>query len=319
MKILVIFTGGTIGSAVSDGMIAPDSNAKYLLLNNYLKGGERGDVQFESLVPYTILSENLAAENLNALIGCVKNNLNGAYDGIIIAHGTDTLQFTAAALGYAFADAEIPIMIVSSNYVLSLEKANGNKNFEAAVQFIRQKICRGVFISYANDGENAKFHRPRFALFHMETRDEVKSIGDNYYAEYSDGKILPNENFREGKIIPVENLRFKERSGILVIDACPASSYEYDLTKYRAVIFRPYHSGTLCTADVALKNFCRKAESLGVPAFVINVPAKNRYESTSLYADLGIEVLAESTFADAYIKLWIALSLGFDVKEFMTA
>ena len=44
MKILVIFTGGTIGSEVKDGWISPDSSAKYELIANY-----KGKVQFEYL------------------------------------------------------------------------------------------------------------------------------------------------------------------------------------------------------------------------------------------------------------------------------
>ena len=54
------------------------------------------------------------------------------YDGIIITHGTDTLQYTSAMLGYMFDDVSIPIVLVSSNYVLEDKRANGLINLSKA-------------------------------------------------------------------------------------------------------------------------------------------------------------------------------------------
>ena len=59
-------------------------------------------------------------------------------DGIILTHGSDTIQYTAALLSYVLKP-EIPVMIVCSNYVLEDEKANGFDNFCAAVDFIKNK------------------------------------------------------------------------------------------------------------------------------------------------------------------------------------
>ena len=35
MKILVVFTGGTIGSCYNDGVISPDSSTRYKLIEMY--------------------------------------------------------------------------------------------------------------------------------------------------------------------------------------------------------------------------------------------------------------------------------------------
>ena len=151
MNILVIFTGGTIGSAVSDGWISPSDDMKYLLLEKYReKTGD--DIEFDTLNPYTILSENLTAEYLNMLTDCVKKNIS-LYDGIIVAHGSDTLQYTAAALSLVLGNDIVPVMLVSSNYPLEDERANGTDNFIAATEFITAKAGKGVFISYKNKNE----------------------------------------------------------------------------------------------------------------------------------------------------------------------
>ncbi|MBR6646618.1 MAG: asparaginase [Clostridia bacterium] len=82
MKICVIFTGGTIGSTVSDGWIAPTDEMKYLLIEKYREiTGDK--TEFSTLNPYTILSENLSFENINLLTETVVSNLD-SFDGIIV-------------------------------------------------------------------------------------------------------------------------------------------------------------------------------------------------------------------------------------------
>lgn len=70
MKIYVVFTGGTIGSSVSGGVISPADSSKSVLLENYI-ALHGNDVSFETAAPYFALSENLCAENLNSLVRCV--------------------------------------------------------------------------------------------------------------------------------------------------------------------------------------------------------------------------------------------------------
>ena len=54
MKILVVFTGGTIGSCYNDGVISPDSSTRYKLIEMYKQNG--GYAEFDAISPYTVLS-----------------------------------------------------------------------------------------------------------------------------------------------------------------------------------------------------------------------------------------------------------------------
>ena len=71
MKILTIFTGGTIGCSSFDGVLSPDKANSYLLLNTYLKS--HTGVDFTPAQPYTILSENLNGNNLTDLYNCISS------------------------------------------------------------------------------------------------------------------------------------------------------------------------------------------------------------------------------------------------------
>ena len=215
MKILVIFTGGTIGSTLSDGWISPDSSTRYKLIDTY-RQNHGDDVTFVTRSPYSILSENLSAQTLSALVNEVTAALNEDFDGIIVTHGTDTLQFSAAALAYATGNDTVPIVLVSSNYPLDDPRANGNANFRAAVSFIKNACGRGVFISYKNANDAVMFHNALEALGHLESDDAVFSMHGNAYAvETADGIQIT------GKTLPCDKLeaKFAEDSRILVAES----------------------------------------------------------------------------------------------------
>ncbi len=315
MKILVIFTGGTIRSAVSDGWISPSDDMKYLLINKFRETTD-DEIQFDTLAPYTILSENLSAENLNMLIKCVRDNID-SYDGIIVTHGTDTLQYSAAALALVLGDDCNPIVLVSSNFPLEDKRSNGLPNFIAAVEFIKSGCGSGVFVSYKNKDENTKIHRATEIVSHVETFDEIYSIDNQPFAVY-DHKIILNPKFKSiHSREPIAGAEFCHNSGILSVVAMPGDSFCYDLSQYKAVILRPYHSGTLNTSSTEFVSFCKKAKDMEVQLFVVNAPEGVTYNSAESFDDLGLISLKQSAFPSVYMKLWLAISLNEDICRFL--
>ncbi len=301
MKILVIFTGGTIGSTVHDGWIAPDEATRYTLIHNFIKNN--GDeIDFETCTPFSILSETLSAKTLKILVDRVCSAITKDFNGIIVTHGTDTLQFSAAALAYTTGNDCIPTILVSSNFPLDDPRSNGNANFKAAVNFIRGKKGRGVFIAYQNQGAPVEFHNALAVADHIEADDAIFSLYGNVYAKETRGDICVL-----GKSFPCEKLpaKFAENSRILTIKLHPADGYTYAPENYRAVILRPYHSGTLNTASETFIAFCNRAKNAGIPLYAVNIQGEKTYASSKFFDKLGIIPLLNTTFTAAYIKLWI--------------
>lgn len=304
-KILIVFTGGTIGSTVQDGWISPNQKSKYLLLETYLE--HNGGVKFDTAEPYTVLSENLSADHLNKLTDCVCNNI-GKYDGIIVTHGTDTLQYSAAALSYAAGSSCPPVILVSSNYPLDDIRANGHANFEAAVEFIKGSCGKGIYISYRNADGKVYFHNGINTITHREMDDCVYSLGLSHYASYDGNSIKINSEYPLPEISPYGKLGLIENPQILVIDSHPADSFCYRTDAYRAVIIKPYHSGTLNTANSNFFNFCEKCRQNNIPVYAVNIPDGVTYESSKEFESLGIIPLKNTSFCNAYMKTWIDIS-----------
>ena len=302
MKIAVIFTGGTIGSCIKNDFISVDNRIQYVLLKEFENDGE---IIFDTTSPYSILSENLSAKELNLLQKEIACKLSQDFDGIIVTHGSDTLQYTSTAIEYAFGNCNKPVVFVAADYPLEDSRSNGYANFRCAVEFIKEKISNGVFVSYKNDDEAViNIHIPSKILTHNELNANIYSIDKIPFAQY-DGKFTVNYDY-SGTGNGIVN--YSEASQILVVSSTPADNYSYFLENVKAIIFKPYHSGTLNTSNEKLVDFCKSATDKQISMYVLGTNSENDYESTRIYKDLNINVLPYGTFISAYIRLWANLS-----------
>jgi L-asparaginase len=238
----------------------------------------------------------------------ISDRISENYDGIIVTHGSDTLQYSSTAIEFAFDNCEIPISFVSADYPLDNEKSNGYPNFQCAVEFIKSKVANGVFVSYKNDNKLVtNIHIPSRILMHNELNANIYSIDKKPFAEYNGGfKIntvkLPENNKQTGII------NYTSDSQILVIPNVPGQSYSYCLDNYRAILFKTYHSATLDTSNKKLIDFCNVARNMNIPVFVLGPESETNYESTKIYKKLNINILPYKTFISAYMKLWADIS-----------
>lgn len=316
MKILVIMTGGVIGHVEAKDFGAPDVTRVHALIEHYEKKHPDSDVSFDMLVPFTIRSQQLCHEHLNTLITCVRENKDAGYGGIIITHGAATLQYTASALGFVFGTDCLPIVVTAANLHLGDRHSNGHRNFEAAVAFIRSQSGKGTFVSYRNPDGVTRIHRSTRLLSHPEYSETVLSLGRAPYAVCEDGVIIKNTAYRRGDShTAYENAVFTEDAGVLAILSKPGEVYAYDLESVKAVLIRPYHAGMLNTTNASFVAFCKRACAKGIPLFVVDVPESTDFEES--LEELGLAVLPPCAFVPIYMKLWLAVSLGEDIKTFV--
>jgi L-asparaginase len=125
MRILVVFTGGTIGSQINQSQaIDVRPGRTRLLLSKYAESGPL-PASFEVIEPHNILSENATPNDWNTLVRAIREVDATSFDGIVVTHGTDTLAYASAALSFALHDLPVPLVMVASNYPLDDARANG--------------------------------------------------------------------------------------------------------------------------------------------------------------------------------------------------
>lgn len=305
MKILTVFTGGTIGSTKSEGVISPDSENSYKLLEMYSKKDKK--VEFTAVQPLNILSENMNGKFLTQLYKCISSYDLSRFDGVIVAHGTDTLQYTAAYLSYAFGLCKTPIVIVSANFPLEDRRSNGFHNFCGAVEIIRSRKGRGVFVSYANCEYFADIHRGAKVLQHTAYSDELYSIHDNIFGEIHGKEFVKNDFYSEqqDEISLADCTELEETSNVLYVKQYVGMTYPHITNGTKAVLLEGYHSGTLNTDGDELTKFCLDAEKCGVPVYLTGAEQGFFYESKLMFEKLKINVLPPASPIAMYMKLWM--------------
>ena len=324
MNIYTIFTGGTIGSHLAPaGNIRTNHAAPFQLLE-YYNQTYPNSITFHTEEPYYILSENLCAPYLLQLIGCLNQILRTKKtDGIIITHGTDTLQYTAAILSYLFDDAAVPIFLVSSDYVLADARANGLTNFHYAVRFIEEKRGSGVFVSYCNQGGSATIHRGSRLQTPLSYSADVFSIADSWYGRYEQNNYLSNPNLiitPGQKRLPVspDTVRLTEYPPILRIFPYVGMGYPDIPSGTKAILHESFHSGTI-RVEGMLKDFADTAAQRHIPIFLTGLDSHQaHYETVEQYRQSGIIPLTNRAAIAQYCKLWLAIDNDLDILTTMS-
>ena len=329
-KVLVVFTGGTIGSAPDAGYLAPGGEkTRRLLLEQFAEQYQNSYekqfdtiIHFENICPYEILSENLSGDHLEMLGKALSAQLlQNVYDGVIVTVGTDTLAYSSAALGYMFADTQIPIVTVSANYPLTDDRSNGLVNFEKAIHLILEGCHKGVFCSYNNGGKHY-FHYGTRLLQQTNYSDLVYSVLDNYYAtvENCDGNDMIVCNMKESReqkdCVLTPGKKSLAECQIAFIRPYPGV-WLPTLDGINAVLIDTYHSGTFPVADGKLAAFFDEAKEKQIPVFVTGVPNGMTYETTKLYTEKEAHVLPQASPIAMYIKLWLLLSNEMDLETYI--
>ncbi len=165
-KILIIHTGGTIGSKSTETERAMNKDsvteAKRLLLTNFFKSNSKysgctnmfEDAQFPE--EKTTLSESMYPEKLFEITAYLNCFDFSRYDGIIVLHGTDTLAFTASLFSYLYSSINIPMILVSGNRPPDDELSNANVNFKTAIELIWEGIAPNVYAVYRNSDSTVR-------------------------------------------------------------------------------------------------------------------------------------------------------------------
>lgn len=307
MKILFIFTGGTIGSTLSGNTISTDKNKSYALINAYndLYGI---DFEYSVLEPYCELSENNTGETISLLANCVRKNLNGGYDGIVVTHGTDTLQYSSALIGYAVGNRSIPVCIVSANYPIENELSNGLYNLHGAIKFIKNKLGNGVFTIYKNSTTTIA-HRSTRLVQSTAFSDEVKSIFNAYYGEFDkDFNFINNPNYFEldDEITPFTTINLTENCNkILWLTEYVGMNFPPISDDVRYILINAYHSGTINTKSTISQEFFKKAKEKNIKVFLLGANSGAIYSSAKEFEKLGIIPIKSISPIAVYIKLWL--------------
>src|SRR6056297_3380976 len=112
--ISLISTGGTIASTVDyrTGAVTAQFDAEDVLR---AVPDLAGRANFRGRVVANILSENMEPPIWQELARAVHEEIEASADGVVVMHGTDTMQYSASALSFML-DSPVPIVFTGSQH-----------------------------------------------------------------------------------------------------------------------------------------------------------------------------------------------------------
>ncbi len=139
-KILLIYTGGTIGMMkdYKSGALKAFNFAK--LLKNIPELNQLDcDIESHSFdIP--IDSSNISILNWVEIATTIENNYDG-YDGFVILHGSDTMSYSASALSYMLENLTKPVIFTGSQLPIGDLRTDAKENLITSIQIaaLREK------------------------------------------------------------------------------------------------------------------------------------------------------------------------------------
>lgn len=322
-KILVILTGGTIGSVCSDGVRDIAGDSPYLLLRAFRRQCPAyADIAFDVHNPYSILSENLTPACWETLYAALTDIDPLAYGGIIVTHGSDTLAYTAAALGLLLRHTTIPVVLTAADRPVDDPRSNAIPNFRAAVDFIRNGGATGVFVSYRHNDTGAQtiYLAPRLGSADN-FRDEFSSYGGAPFGAIKDGAFVPAASPVNPALVdisrpfsPIAGHAIRLDKKVMLLRAYPGMDYAaLNPEGFAAVVHYGYHCATASTEgeNTSLLRFAERCAQCGAKLWLgsFKQAENEQYATGRTLLDSGILPFYDMSPEAAYAKAVLAYNL----------
>ncbi|MGB9728873.1 MAG: Glu-tRNA(Gln) amidotransferase subunit GatD [Thermoprotei archaeon] len=323
--IVLVGVGGTIMSRIDyvTGAVKPSFTVADLI--EVVPGiTEKYDVKMIELLK--IFSEDMKPEYWSRMAETAAREIMDGAEGIIIAHGTDTMGYSAAALSFALRNLPVPVIFVGAQRSSDRPSSDAAVNLKAAITYVTKGPYSGVFVVMHGglDDDICHVHRgTKVRKLHTSRRDAFRTVNSNIVAEIRGEQIsiidhrylLPRDKSRRIELYP----KFEPK--VALIKTYPGISSElidYLLDKnYRGIVIEGTGLGHV---PEGLVRSVQRASEMGIVVVIasqciwgrVNMNVYSRGRELLAAGAIGAEDMLPET---ALVKLMWVLGQGYDYKD----
>src|SRR5665647_581339 len=194
--VVIMSTGGTIASRVDyrTGAVRSAISASDL----YGVVPELADIaRVDTEIVFSLYSENITQKHWSELAETVAKWIEQGADGIVIAHGTDTMAYTSAALSFALQDLPVPVILVGAQRSSDRPSSDAATNLIGAVKAAGEAPFAEVGLAMHETVSDTAIivHRgTKVRKCHTSRRDTFKSINGFPIAKVKDLQVTMQTN-----------------------------------------------------------------------------------------------------------------------------
>lgn len=316
MRILLIYTGGTIGMARDplNGTLSPidfSNIEKHLpVLNNF-----HFDIKAISFDPL-IDSSNFTPEVWVKVADTIERNYD-LFDGFVILHGTDTMAYSASAVSYMLENLSKPVIFTGSQLPVGLVRTDGRENIIASLELaaeredgvaVIQEVCIYFNNKLTRGNRTTKVSTENFSAFQSPNYPPLVDVG--LHLKFNYANIYQNSGDKQLKV----HRRFDNNVAILKIFPGLSRNYVRSVLNtegVRGVIMETFGAGNAPTARWFLDELKEYIDRGGI---ILNITQcsggtveMGLYETSREMISIGIVSGQDLTFEAAVTKLMFIL------------
>nr|WP_019367484.1 asparaginase [Pseudomonas luteola] len=309
-RLMVLYTGGTIGMQATENGLAPASGFEARMRAFLTQAPERAlpEWQFREVLPL-MDSANMTPTYWLTLSAAIVEAAEQGYTGVLVLHGTDTLAYTAAAMSFHLLGLDIPVVLTGSMLPAGVPDSDAWENLDGALQTLAGGAPQGVHVYFHGE------------LLHAARCSKIRSFGRHPF------KTLARQRLAQPRqAVPAELKAGQARqvAQVAVLPLFPGISAQHVSalvgTGVQGLVLECYGSGTGPSDNDAFLTSLSEASAKGVVLLAVTQCHEGGveldvYEAGSKLRACGVVSGGGMTREAAVAKLQVLIGSGLALEQ----
>lgn len=318
-KILVLYTGGTIGMEPSDEGFVPMHHFD----DFFEKALSAQDTQWLPDFDFKSLDDLIDSANLMpmnwTIIGTKLLDLWSNYQGFVVLHGTGTMAYTASALSFMFQGQNKPVVLTGSQVPMTQANSDALNN---VIQACKVAVSEINEVSICFDGKilrgnrSTKVNSFAFDAFNSPNLPWLGAVSDT--VETKPFLTLPKKS-------PDYKTPTFDCDAVLVLQVYPgisAQAFEGVFTNnsFKAIVLKTYGAGNTPNVDSSLIRILKRASAddiivVNITQCMVGGVEQSTYATGNHMLALGVVSGGDMTLEATFTKLHFLIAAGYNTAQ----